>query len=68
MACASPMRAPSAATSFAPSAEPAPQAPEAPGAQPTEVLTVTEAPAADVPAYAAEVPAPGYGAAGAAPT
>lgn len=52
----------------APSAEPAPQAPEAPGAQPTEVLTVTEAPAADVPAYAAEVPAPGYGAAGAAPT
>ncbi len=46
----------------APSAEPAPQAPEAPGAQPTEVLTAAEQPApaaTDVPpAYGADVPAP----------
>ncbi|MDX1880517.1 DUF2993 domain-containing protein [Mycolicibacterium sp. 141076] len=45
----------------APSAEPAQQAPEAPGAQPTEVLTAAAqpAPAADVPpAYGADTPAP----------
>ncbi|BCI79718.1 DUF2993 domain-containing protein [Mycobacterium sp. SMC-18] len=45
----------------APSAEPAQQAPEAPGAQPTEVLTndAQPAPAADVPpAYGADTPAP----------
>ncbi|RUP33129.1 MAG: DUF2993 domain-containing protein [Mycolicibacterium sp.] len=45
----------------APSAEHAPQAPEAPGAQPTEVLTAAEQPApaaADVPpAYGADAPA-----------
>lgn len=49
----------------APSAEPAPQAPAAPGAQPTEVLTADNAsvpPATDSPAYGADAPAaPAYG-------
>lgn len=46
----------------APSAEPAQQAPEASGAQPTEVLTATEQPApADVPpAYGGDVPPTSY--------
>ncbi|MGX9674615.1 LmeA family phospholipid-binding protein [Mycobacterium sp. HM-7] len=51
----------------APSAEPAPQAPDAPGAQPTEVLTASTPPSTDLPAYGADAAAPAYGA-DAAPT